>query len=142
MDFAPYPPDTIYFPDAPDADPIDDVLYRLRRPFCYTTLDKVMNGVVIFVPADFRTDLLSAPRLMWTLTGMSPDGLYRSAAVIHDFLYSSTGQYGGNTYTRKECDQLLLEIMERLKINAVQRRLAYIAVRIFGGAHWNAKAKC
>lgn len=142
--------DTIFFPDEPDADPVDDVFYKLRSPFSYTTL----AALLIYVPEGFRTDLLSAPRFMWTLIGLPPDGLYRSAAVIHDFLYGNNGAvYGADVsvfpkivFTRKQCDQILLEIMTRVKgddgkgINWIQRRLTYLAVRLFGGTHWTIKA--
>lgn len=135
--------ETILFPDQPDADPIDDVLYVLRSPFSYTSL----AGRIIHVPEGFKTDLLSAPRITWSVIGLSPDGLYRAAAVIHDFLYTNQGAYAGITYTRKQCDQLLLEIMSRVKgddgkgIPAIQRKLAYFAVRLFGGTHWNKTLK-
>lgn len=127
--------DAIYFPDEPDADPITDTLYKLRRAYVYTTL----AGVRIFVPLGFQTDLLSAPRFMWTITGLSPDGLYRVAAVIHDYLYSLQGALPGlpAAYTREQCDDILLEIMTRINIPWAQRKAAFYAVRLFGGTHWN-----
>lgn len=126
--------DPIFFEDAPDADPIDDIRYRLRRAYVYNTL----SGVRVFIPVDFKTDLLSAPRVMWTLTGLSPDGLYRSAAVVHDYLYSLQGALPDlpAPYSRKDCDDILLEIMTRVKIPWLQRKAAYAAVRLFGSTHW------
>lgn len=41
----------------------------------------------IIVPAGFRTDLASIPRLLRNLPDLDPDGISRSPAVLHDFLY-------------------------------------------------------
>lgn len=128
------PDDAIYWADEPDVDPIDDIHYRLRRAYVYTTL----AGVRIYVPVDFKTDLLSAPRITWTLIGLPPDGLYRTAAVIHDYLYSLQGMLPGlAAYTREQCDGILLEIMTRNNISWLQRKAVYAAVRLFGYSHWN-----
>lgn len=124
----------IFFPDEPDADPIDQVLYKLRRAYSYTTL----AGVRIDIPENFKTDLLSAPRSTWTILGLPPDGLYRCAAVVHDWLYENQGDLGkGVEFTRKQCDDILLEIMTRVKISWFQRQATYAAVRLFGGTHWH-----
>lgn len=136
--------DPIIFPDEPDADPVDDIFYKLRSAYIYVT----QAGVKIVVPEGFRTDLLSAPRLTWTILGLPPDGLYRCAAVVHDWLYDNQGKIKlpsllTKTFTRKECDQILLEAMTRIKgddgkgINYIQRIMTYQAVRLFGGTHWH-----
>lgn len=39
---------------------------------------------VIHIPAGFRTDLASVPRIFWWL--MPPTGVYEQAAVLHDWL--------------------------------------------------------
>jgi hypothetical protein len=125
----------IFFPDQPDFDPISDTIYDLRMAYSYTTL----SGVVIYVPQGFHSDGLSAPRATWTIIGMPPDGLYRAAACIHDFLYATGG--GEQNFTRKQSDDILLEIMTRLGISYFQRKSAYLAVRLFGGSHWKDKTK-
>jgi hypothetical protein len=122
----------ICFPDEPDFDPISETMYEVRSDYVYKALD----GVEITVPRGFQSDGLSAPRATWTLIGMPPDGYYRAAACIHDFLYSNGGVTKNKTYTREEADKLLLEIMTRLGIEKLKCAEAYDAVRLFGEKHW------
>ncbi len=131
---------TIYFDDAPDTDPYkaddaeNDTEYYLRSNYRYKTL----VGQNITVPAGFRTDEVSAPQATWAIVGMPPDGYYRAAGVVHDYLYSLNGKVPGiaTVLSRKQCDGVLLEILTRLKTPWWKRRVAYLAVRLFGGGHW------
>jgi len=88
------------------------------------------SGVVIQVPAGFRTDFASVPRVLWTI--VPPVGLYGKAAVVHDFLYVS------QPCTRLEADRIFLDAMEVLGVPLVQRSLMYKAVRLGGGGGWKA----
>lgn len=134
---------TIIFPDAPDTDPykdddaLNDTEYYLRSNYQYTTL----AGIIITVPAGFRTDEVSAPQSTWSVVGIPPDGYYRAAGVVHDYIYSLCGAVPGLVplLTRKACDGILLEILTRLDMPWLKRRLAYLAVRAFGGQHWSSK---
>lgn len=131
---------TIIFPDAPDTDPFkddnadNDTEYKLRSPFYYKTL----AGWPIIVPQGFETDGVSAPQVTWSFVGMPPDGYYRAAGVVHDYLYSVNGAVPGlkTPFTRQQCDDILLEIMTRLDVPWIKRKAAYLAVRLFGGSHW------
>lgn len=135
--------DMIKFPDAPDTDPFkddsadNDTRYRLRSAYQYTTIAKI----VITIPEGFETDGVSAPQGTWSFIGMPPDGYYRAAGVVHDFLYTLNGNLPGLTpaYTRKDCDSILLEILTRLSVPWWKRRAAYLAVRLFGSSHWKGK---
>jgi uncharacterized protein DUF1353 len=130
--------DTILFPDAPDTDPykdddqLNDTEYRLRSSYQYTTL----ANVVILVPEGFRTDEVSAPQATWSFVGMPPDGYYRAAGVVHDYIYSLNGKLPTITYTRQQCDQILVEILSRLGMSWLKKKLVYLAVRIGGASHW------
>ena len=132
-------PDTIKFPDAPDTDPyrdtdaLNDTEYKLRSNYQYTTL----ANVVILVPEGFRTDEVSAPQATWSFVGMPPDGFDRAAGVVHDYLYSLNGKLPNTTYTRKQCDDILIEILTRLNVPWLKRQAVYLAVRLFGNSHWN-----
>lgn len=129
-------PDTILFPDAPDTDPykdddqLNDTEYRLRSNYQYTTL----ANVVILVPEGFHTDELSAPQATWSFIGLPPDGYYRAAGVVHDYLYATNGM--NENFTRKQCDDILLEILTRLDVPWLKRKAAYLAVRLFGQTHF------
>ncbi len=133
----------IKFPDAPDTDPFkdnaaeNDTEYKLRSAYQYATL----AGQTITIPAGFTTDGVSAPQITWSLIGLPPDGYYRAAGIVHDYLYTLGGKIPRRTvaYTRKECDQILLEILTRCKVPWLKRKAAYLAVRLFGGSHWKGK---
>lgn len=132
----------IIFPDAPDTDPFkddnadNDTEYRLRSAYEYTTL----AGIVIIIPEGFKTDGVSAPQGTWSFIGMPPDGYYRAAGVVHDFLYTNGGVIsegkGFPIFTREQSDDILLEILTRLDVPWLKRKAAYLAVRLFGQQHW------
>ena len=128
--------DTILFRDAPDTDPyrdtdaLNDTEYRLRSNYQYTTL----ANVVILVPEGFKTDEVSAPQATWSFIGMPPDGYYRAAGVVHDYLYGTNGLNG--MFTRCGCDDILIEILGRLGCPWIKRKSVYLAVRLFGGSHF------
>lgn len=127
---------TIVFPEPPDTAPfkddnqLNDTLYYLRSNYQYTTL----AGKLIALPADFHTDELSAPQAAWSIVGMPPDGYYRAAAVVHDYLYGTNGLNG--FFTRQQCDAILVEILGRLGCPWVKQKAVYLAVRLFGGSHF------
>ncbi len=89
---------------------------------------------IILVPAGFKTDFASIPRLFWNI--LHPAGPHRGAAVIHDYLYN---QRHVHKRTRKECDKIFLEAMEALGVSWIKRHTMYRAVRSFGWAAWNKK---
>ena len=76
----------------------------------------------ITVPAGFRTDLASVPRVFWSL--VSPSEI-AEAAVIHDFIYNKS------LYSRKECDEILYD-MCCSRMSKFRAYLIYLAVRIGG----------
>lgn len=55
--------------------------YVVSEPLVY----RRKSGQVITVPAGFRTDLASVPRLFWRVLPRD-GGTYRAAAVVHDYL--------------------------------------------------------
>lgn len=85
---------------------------------------------VIIVPAGFRTDFASVPRLplAYWLFGNAAD----EAAVIHDWLY--TNNVGG--VTRKQADEVFAEASKVLGIKGWRRGPMWLGVRLFGGSHW------
>ena len=95
----------------------------------------------ITVPADFRFDLSSVPRLFWSL--IAPFELSIVAPLLHDFLYRCGGRPPGGsvdpprTYNRREVDGMFRTIMEAEGVSAWRRTLAYLAVRAFGHSAWH-----
>lgn len=98
--------------------------WKLDFPFAYAPA----LGGHITVPAGFVTDLASIPRVFWNI--LPPFGRYTEAAVLHDWLYRT------HRVPRAGADALLLEAMEVCRVARWQRRVIYIAVRLFGGFAW------
>jgi len=84
------------------------------------------------VPRGFITDLASIPKFMRGLLDVNDS--HRRAAVLHDFLYCA------QHLTRKQADDLLLEAMEAIGVQAWKRNAMYAAVRVGGWAYWNKRA--
>jgi hypothetical protein len=97
---------------------------RLIKNFSVT----LAVGRKITVPAGFKTDFASVPRLFWRI--IPPWGRYSAAAVVHDYLYET------NSVDRAEADQIFLELMKRLGVPLWKRQLMYRAVRIGGWLPW------
>jgi len=93
----------------------------------------------ITVPVEFKTDLASVPRALWTF--LSPWDVAR-AAVIHDQLYLACAVYylsenmDKATWkkARKVADKVFLLAMNAATppVSKWKKRAAYYSVRIFG----------
>jgi hypothetical protein len=109
-----------------NADPTDDGQWIVTAPLIYQS--DVANRIIV-VPAGFKTDLASVPRLpvVFLLTGDTS----REAACVHDFLYST------HIVDREMADAVLREASAVTGVPAWRRGLMWAGVRLFGGAHWN-----
>lgn len=94
-------------------------------PFVY---DSDVLGTRITVPAGFKSDLASVPRL--PLAYLLFGGVSEEAAVIHDFLYS------GGTVTRKQADDVFCEAMKAEGVSGWRRVPMWLGVRAFGWLHY------
>lgn len=102
--------------------------YSLRFPAAWST---TLKGVD--VPAGFRFDLASIPRLFrWFC---EPYELSILAPLVHDFLYRN------HATTRAEADRLLRLIANEQGVGWWRRNLAYWAVRLFGWLAWRSPDK-
>jgi Protein of unknown function (DUF1353) len=109
----------------------DDVIIRLEH---YVTV--ATSKGTITIPTGFLSDGLSIPSPFRPLVGPSTGRAF-IAGLLHDWLYSrgSTAHYA---MTRKEADDLFLEVMHNLGIG-FRRNLIYRAVRLFGGKFYKLK---
>jgi hypothetical protein len=82
-----------------------------------------------FIDIGFQYDGASVPRIVWTITGITPDGLHRAATLIHDYLYIN---HSGYSYTRKQVDQLFKAQMIANGVPARTANLMYRFVRLLG----------
>jgi hypothetical protein len=87
----------------------------------------VMCAIVI-VPAGFRTDLGTVPRLPFAYMFFS--GVGDEAAVVHDWLYYS------EMAPRKIADEVFAEALKCMGVPAWQRGAMFLAVRTLGGSHY------
>ncbi len=135
----------------PDVLPVTDKIYRLDEDYSYCWIKNSIENR-ISIPAGFRYDGASVPRLLWTITSIRRDGLIRAAALVHDWIYIHAGrlpegshQYkvGGNwvdvygRWKRKQADLLFARLMREADYSKTKRRLAYLAVRVFGRFSWD-----
>jgi hypothetical protein len=132
---------------------LNDHEFELIEPFLYCWQDAA-SGVLykMTVPAHYPFDGASVPRICWTLTGLLPTGVHLGAAAVHDYLYQRRGQirdgeaqhfvsgqwqpFNAN-WTRKQCDQLFLDIMLLAGETRWKAWSMWQAVRLFGGFAWS-----
>lgn len=112
-----------------DIDTKNGVEFELVEPFGYVDSSgnrwQAEKGLV--------TDCASIPRALWTVVGSPCTGLYRRAAVIHDF-------YCRYKYRKWEkVHKVFYDAMRSSGVNAIKSKLMYYAVRRFG-PRWSADA--
>jgi hypothetical protein len=135
----------------PDVEPIKykniaDKYFQLEEDY---TVRVHINGVLqsITVPKGYITDLASIPRFVWTLTGLTPDGLYRGAAVVHDYIYGMKNGMGYSAVvssdktqvfrlSRQECDKIFRELMEDAGESDWKVKTFFWAVETFGWMYY------
>jgi hypothetical protein len=127
-----------HFPDQPDIKPIvcadtwvHRQCYQLREDYTFIG----PTGQPHTIPDGFMYDGASIPRAVWTITGITPDGLHRAATLIHDYLYLNRERYD---YTRRQVDELFRDQMLTLGMPRAKTRKMYRAVRLLG---WSASPK-
>ena len=101
---------------------VEDVRYRIGE-----------SSIAITVPAGFVTDFASIPQAFWSW-GLSPNGRYSKAAIIHDYLYWT------QRCTRAQADNILVIAMKESSVEATTRAAIYDGVRLGGQAAWDRNA--
>ena len=102
---------------------IEDMEYIIGR-----TQDRII------VPKGFVTDFASIPQGLWSL-GLSPQGQYSRAAVVHDYLYWSQG------CTRAQADRLLVITMKESRVGTFDEVVVYNGVNLGGQSSWDNNTK-
>ena len=97
----------------------------------FSRLYRTQAGEVTTVRAGFVFDFASIPRLLWPLFPPAGDGrnLYGLAAAWHDWLLEHR-RIGGRAITRREADDLFLEIMLYVGVAPWVARVMYRAVGV------------
>ncbi|GLC25055.1 DUF1353 domain-containing protein [Roseisolibacter agri] len=101
------------------------------------------RGVRIVVPAGFRLDGPSVPRLAAPL--VTREDLKDAAPTVHDWFYARGGEIdeeiaGGHvlqhSYSRAEADLLFLVLLLLDDVVPWRAWISYVAVRLRGASHW------
>jgi hypothetical protein len=112
--------------------------------------DQMFPEEYVVVPAGYRCDFASIPKLFWSF-GFTPLGRHQQAALMHDFLYDqhhdairalNQGSMGAMLtekilITRASADAAFLRQMKRDGVGWRSRWTMYLMVRMFGGFYWN-----
>ena len=103
-----------------------------RQWMLYDDLDYSVGDseIVISVPAGFVTDFASIPQIFWS-TGLSPDGTYSRAAVVHDFLYWT------QACSKSQADNILMIAMKESNVPTLTRDAIYEGVHLGGNKAWS-----
>lgn len=81
---------------------------------------------VITIPAGFRTDLASVPRIFWAL--LPPNGVYENAAVVHD-AYCVRLAAGDSPISSHDVDGLFRRVMREAGVGLITRWVMWTGVR-------------
>lgn len=104
---------------------LDDENWQLLTPFCGDA-----GGHIITVPAGFKTDFASVPRI-GAIYAVLGNRAHR-AAVLHDWLYS----VGGSETDREYADLVLRYGCEADGMDQLQAFNMWLGVRAGGRSHW------
>ena len=98
--------------------PLDSSDYVLAAPLVYLR----PNGQKITVPAGFKTDLASIPRLFWRILPRD-GGKYRAAAVVHDYMVGRVPwSHAATIFSEALRDNGTGDFRRRLMVAAVRLR--------------------
>lgn len=132
----------------PDLRPITTKKYLLKEDYPVVVIDNSGTEYVLTVPGGFVGDGASIPRLVWTISGLRPDGIIRAAALVHDFIYRGKGKVllkklaaqvlGSRSYVipRTSADLIFYDLMQVAGMVSFRSKLAYNSVRLFGWSSW------
>lgn len=95
-----------------------------------------IDGKLDAVPAFFRTDFASIPKIFWIV-----DAPYKASfvypAIWHDFNYTCPGKS-----SRKQIDDIFYSLLRAEGNSVITSLKIYIAVRLFGGSHFASNESC
>jgi len=95
--------------------------YVLSADFTVT-----LGGRSWTVPAGYRTDLATVPRIFWW--AIPPTGAYEIAAVLHDWMI--TDGIAAGLVNSREADAVFRELMRLAGVGVVTRWCMWAAVRL------------
>lgn len=102
--------------------------FKLLKPIDYLSNSA---DILVRVPAGFRTDLASIPRLLRPF--FNRNGKSKKAAVIHDYLYDDEEVDAINRgLNQEQCDGLFYEALLECGVGKVAAYMYWLGVRLGG----------
>lgn len=92
-------------------------LWKLLTPLVYSGLE------IIIVPAGFKTDFASVPRIAWMFCPPVA-GNHAEPAVLHDYLCE-------NSHDQPHTDRMFLEAMAANGVGWFKRHVMYLSVMFY-----------
>lgn len=105
----------------------------------YMTTEDVyysIDNTLIEVPAYFRTDFASIPKLFWFIEAPYKASLIYPA-IWHDYMYSCS-----TNKTRKQIDDTFFWLLRYEQNSLLTSLKMYMAVRLFGGYYFDHPGTC
>lgn len=133
-------PDKLTSEHQPDMRPHGKRKYKLMHDYAISLITNEMEVFLLKIPDGFICDLASIPRIAWTASGLTPDGLLRAAALFHDWPYRHKGKIEVFRLatrikietTRVDADKAFYDLMRAAGVSFYRANLAYYFVRMFG----------
>lgn len=127
-------------PCQPDVRPFGESgnFYRLMQDFHFLIYER-QDIIRVIIRFGFRYDGASVPAIGRMI--LERDGVHRPAVLLHDWLYTRKGEFKdiegrAHKFSRKECDEMMRQIMDQWGVKSWRVWVAYKAVRAFGGFYW------
>lgn len=113
---------------------LDEACIKPYHRYDYRTcadMRVIIDGETIIIPENFKTDLASIPRILWTIFEPQYSG-FVAPAILHDYLYQCH-----HNHTRKFADEVLFSALKYEHVSRFTASKFYMAVRLFGWSHYN-----
>lgn len=112
---------------------LNDACIKPFKRYDYHTCEKMrvsIDGKTYIIPKNFKTDLASIPRPLWSFLAPQYSG-FVAAAILHDYLYRCHA-----LSSRKFADEVLYSSLRTHGVTAYTATSFYLAVRLFGSHHF------
>lgn len=112
---------------------IDEACIKPFKRYDYHTCKPLhvnIDGAIYVIPQDFKTDLASIPRPLWSFIAPQYSG-FVAPAILHDYLYRCS-----NHDNRKFADEVLYSSLVTGGVKKFTAVKFYVAVRLFGWTHY------
>lgn len=129
---------SVFFPNIPCIEPDEDYQYRTCKRFTVVVLStcEECNPIIIRIPKDFKTDLVTIPKFLWRLISPLEKNLI-APGLLHDYLYQCP-----NMMSRLDADSIFYNALRQEGVSTIKANIFYIVVRWFGYVHYQDGQYC